>query len=70
MSNEENPNLIKVIRLSDGLIMDFKLLMKHPNIPNQRYWGTTPVGQIDQEYIKQRQKQFTINTLPKVDIVS
>ena len=32
MSNEENPNLIKVIRLSDGLIMDFKLLMKHPNI--------------------------------------
>lgn len=61
---------IKVIRLKDGLVMDFKMLMKFPNTRVQNYWGTTPVGQIDQEYVKQRQEQLTINTLPKVDIVS
>lgn len=64
MSSDENPNVIKVIRLSDGLVMDFKMLMKNPSTTNQRYWGTVPVGQIDVVWLnsyRQNQQNPTQN---------
>jgi len=42
---------MKVIR-EDGLVMDFKMLMKSPGCRVHNYWGTTPVGQIDHEWVK------------------
>lgn len=66
----ENRDALKVIRLSDGLVMDFKMLLKAPNTPNQRYWGPVQVGQIDHAWINTQTQNKTNSTANQVNLVS
>lgn len=63
-------NAMLVIRISDGLVMDFKMLMKSGNCQTQNYWGTKKAGEIDQEFVNSQRNQLLINKIQKATIVS